>query len=106
MNILGVNLPSTIGGCISTNMFLYGIGALAGVVVLSKLLKDSRPLLVSATKEVIAFQHWLTGNMEESKEFWEDVVAEAKHIYRSEVEKKIEILQKQQEILQKIKENL
>jgi len=76
------------------------------LVVLSKVMKDSRPLLVSATKEVIAFQQWLTGNLEEGKEFWEDVVSEAKHLYRLEVEKKLEILQKQQEILQRIKERL
>jgi len=55
---------------------------------------------------VIAFQQWLTGNLEEGKEFWEDVVSEAKHLYRLEVEKKLEILQKQQEILQRIKERL
>ncbi|HCO38913.1 MAG TPA: hypothetical protein DIT36_02890, partial [Aquificaceae bacterium] len=97
---------TTIGGCLSTNMMLYGFGALAGLVVLSKVMKDSRPLLVSATKEVIAFQQWLTGNLEEGKEFWEDVVSEAKHLYRLEVEKKLEILQKQQEILQRIKERL
>lgn len=104
--MLNVSLPSTIGGCLSTNMMLYGFGALAGLVVLSKVMKDSRPLLVSATKEVIAFQQWLTGNLEEGKEFWEDVTSEAKHLYRLEVEKKLEILQKQQEILQRIKERL
>lgn len=104
--MLNFKLPTTIGGCLSTNMMLYGFGALAGLVVLSKVMKDSRPLLVSATKEVIAFQQWLTGNLEEGKEFWEDVVSEAKHLYRLEVEKKLEILQKQQEILQRIKERL
>jgi len=104
--MLNFNLPTTIGGCLSTNMMLYGFGALAGLVVLSKVMKDSRPLLASATKEVIAFQQWLTGNLEEGKEFWEDVVSEAKHLYRLEVEKKLEILQKQQEILQRIKERL
>lgn len=104
--MLNFNLPTTIGGCLSTNMMLYGFGALAGLVVLSKVMKDSRPLLVSATKEVIAFQQWLTGNLEEGKEFWEDVVSEAKYLYRLEVEKKLEILQKQQEILQRIKERL
>jgi len=85
---------------------LYGIGTLAGLVVLNALLRDSRPFLVSAAKEVIAFQNWLTGNLEESKEFWEDVFSEARHLYKLEVEKKLEILQKQQEILQKIKEKL
>lgn len=104
--MFNLSIPSTIGGCLSTNMMLYGFGALAGLMVFSKLMRDARPFLVSTTKEVIAFQHWLTGNLEEGKEFWEDVVSEAKHLYRLEVEKKLEILQKQQEILQKIKERL
>jgi hypothetical protein len=61
---------------------------------------------VSATKEVIAFKEWLSANMDENKEFWEDVVAEAKHLYKLEIERKLEILQKQQEALQRIKQNL
>ena len=101
-----INLPATLGGCLSTNALLYGFGALAGLVVLNRLLKDSRPLLVSATKEVIAFQQWLVGNIEEGKEFWEDVFSEARHLYRQELERKIEILQKQQELLQRIKEKI
>ncbi|ADO44796.1 conserved hypothetical protein [Hydrogenobacter thermophilus TK-6] len=104
--MLNINIPNTLGGCISTNAMLYGFGALAGLVILSKLLRDSRPILVSATKEVIAFQQWLTGNLEEGKEFWEDVFSEARHLYRLEVEKKLEVLQKQQEILQRIKDRL
>ncbi len=104
--MLNFNLSSTVGGCLSTNMLLYGFGTLAGLVVLSKIMKDARPLLVSATKEVIAFQQWLTGNLEEGREFWEDVISEAKHLYKLEVEKKLEILQKQQEILQRIRERI
>lgn len=104
--MLNLSVPSTIGGCLSTNIMLYGVGALAGLVVLNRLIKETRPFIVSATKEVIAFQQWLTGNLEESKEFWEDTVSEAKHLYRLEVEKKLELLQKQQEILQRIKERL
>ena len=38
--MLNFNLPTTIGGCLSTNMMLYGFGALAGLVVLSKVMKD------------------------------------------------------------------
>ena len=104
--MFNVSIPSTIGGCLSTNMMLYGFGALAGLVVLSRLMRDARPFLVATTEEVIAFQQWLSGNLEEGKEFWEDVVSEAKHLYRLEVEKKLEMLQKQQDILQRIKERL
>jgi hypothetical protein len=87
-------------------MLLYGASAFVGLVVLNRLLKDSRPLLVSATKEVIAFQERLSANMDENKEFWEDVVAEVKHPYKLEIERRLEILQKQQEALQRIKQNL
>jgi hypothetical protein len=65
--MLNFNVPSTIGGCLSTNMFLYSVGAFVGLVVLNRVLKDSRPLLVSATKEVIAFKEWLSANMDENK---------------------------------------
>lgn len=101
-----LNLPSTIGGCLSTPMFLYGLGTFAGLVVVNKFLRDSKPLLVKVTKEAIAFQQWIVGNLEESKEFWEDVFSEAKHQYRLEVERKLQILQKQQELLQKLKERI
>ncbi|MFN3921271.1 MAG: hypothetical protein ACK4K4_02590 [Caldimicrobium sp.] len=101
-----LNLPSTIGGCLSTPMMLYGLGTFAGLVIVNRLLRDSKPFLVRLTKEAISFQQWIMGNLEESKEFWEDVYSEAKHLYRLEVEKKLQILQKQQEILQKLKEKL
>jgi hypothetical protein len=52
------------------------------------------------------FGKWLSANIGESKEFWEDVVAEAKRFYKLEIERKLEILQKQQEALQRIKQNL
>ena len=104
--MFGFKLGSTIGGCISTNYLLAGIGTVGAVVLISQLLRHSKPLLVGATKEVISFQQWLNSNIEEGKEFWEDVIAEAKNEYKLEVERKLEILQKQQEILEKIKSSL
>jgi hypothetical protein len=106
MNLLGLRVPATIGGCISTTSLLYGIGAVGAIVILNQLLRNSKPFLVSATKEAISFQQWLNSNIEESKEFLEDVVAEAKHEYKLEIERKLEILQKQQEILEKLKSSL
>ncbi|MCX7738623.1 MAG: hypothetical protein N2Z80_04320 [Hydrogenothermaceae bacterium] len=106
MNLFGVKISETIGGCISTNWLLYGVGAIAGAVILNQLLRNSKPLLVGATKEIVSFQQWLKSNMDETAEFWEDVIAEAKHEYKLEVERKLEILQKQQEILEKIKASL
>ncbi|HEV08827.1 MAG: hypothetical protein ACP5G3_04465 [Sulfurihydrogenibium sp.] len=106
MDFLGLRISSTIGGCISTNYLLAGIGTVGAIVLISQLLRNSKPFLVATTKEFIAFQQWLNSNIEESKEFWEDIVAEAKHEYKLEVERKLEILQKQQEILEKIKASL
>ena len=95
-----------LGECISSKYFLTGVGSVAGIFLLMKLMGGSRPFLVGATKEFISFKDWLTSNMAEGEEFWQDVTAEAKHLYKLDVEKKLEILQKQQEILQKIKENM
>ncbi|MCS7084277.1 MAG: hypothetical protein NZL90_04770 [Aquificaceae bacterium] len=99
-------LPSTIGGCLQTGMLGYGFGALMGFVLISKLIKDSRPVWVASAKEIISFQQWLNANLEEGKEFWEDVVSEAKNLYKMEIERKLEILQKQQEILERLKSSV
>ena len=107
MKFLGIEtLGEAIGECIASRYFLAGIGAVAGIFLLGKIMKSSRPVLVGATKEVIGFKDWLSSSMGEGQEFWQDVSAEAKHLYKLDVEKKLEILQKQQEILQKIKATL
>ena len=104
MKILGLEAVSeAVGECIASRYFLAGIGAVAGVILLSKLLKQNKPMLVGVTKEVISFKDWLGTSVAEGQEFWQDVTAEAKHLYKLDVEKKLEILQKQQEVLQKIK---
>jgi len=95
-----------VGSCISGKYILFGIGAVAGVVVLSRVLKDSRPLMVGATKEMIAFKQWLEASKAETEEFIEDITEEAKYQYKNEVEERLEILQKQQEILMKLKNTL
>jgi hypothetical protein len=107
MKLFGIEeIGEAIGECISSNYFFGGIATVVGIVLLAKLLKQGRPYVVGATKEVISFKQWLSSSVAEGQEFWEDVVAEAKHQYKLEVEKKLEILQKQQEILQKIKATL
>lgn len=93
-------------GCLSAKYLLIGVGAVAGAVALSRLIKDAKPLMVGVTKEVIAFNQWLGSTVAEGQEYWEDVAAEAKYKYKEEVEKKLEILQKQQEILMKMKSSL
>ncbi|MCX8041909.1 MAG: hypothetical protein N3A56_05375 [Thermodesulfobacteriaceae bacterium] len=105
--ILGLcKIPKILEGCLSGSMILYGIGTIVGLKLLTHLMRDMRPLLVTSTKEVVAFQHWLNTQICSTKEFFEDVWAEAKHLYRQEVEKKISILQKQQELLERIRSQL
>lgn len=105
--ILGIcKIPKIIEGCLSGSLVLYGIGTIIGLKLLTHLMRDMRPLLVTSAKEVVAFQHWFNTQIDSTKEFFEDVFAEAKHLYRQEVEKKISILQKQQELLEKIKAQL
>ncbi|MCS7149921.1 MAG: hypothetical protein N2Z40_02410 [Caldimicrobium sp.] len=106
MSICELKICKAIGSCISGTYFLYGLGAIGALVVLNRLSKEARPILLVGAKEVVSFSHWLSGSVDEAKEFWEDLWEEAKHLYRQEVEKKISILQKQQELLQKIKEQL
>lgn len=99
-------IGEAIAECIFPNYFFGGIATVVGIMLLAKMMKPGRPYLVGATKEVIAFRQWLSSSLAEGKEFWEDVAAEAKHQYKLEVEKKLEILQRQQEVLQKIKATL
>ena len=104
MNFLGLGtVGEAIGECIASKYFLAGVGAVGVVFILNKLMRQSRPLLVGATKEVISFRDWLGSSVAEGQEFWQDVAAEAKHLYKLDVERKLEILQKQQEVLQRIK---
>lgn len=106
MSFCNLGICKSIGGCISGSLFLYGLGTIGALVVLNRLSKEARPILVSCAKEVVSFHHWLSATADETKEFWEDLWAEAKHLYRQEVERKISILQKQQELLKKIREQL
>lgn len=106
MSICNLGVCKAIGGCISGTYFLYGLGTIGALLLLNRLCRDLRPVLLVGAKEVVGFYHWLSLTVDETKEFWEDLWAEAKHQYRQEVERKISILQKQQELLQKIKEQL
>lgn len=101
-----LGLCKVFGNCISGSMFLYGLGAIGALVLLNRLAREARSLLLAGAMEVVGFTHWLSINLDEQKEFWEDLWSEARHIYRKEVEQKISILQKQQELLQKIKAQL
>jgi hypothetical protein len=104
MKIFGLEeIGEVIGECIFSKFFLLGVGTVAGIFLLSQLLKQGRTHLVGATKEAISFKQWLSSSVAEGQEFWGDVVAEAKHQYKLDVDKKLEILQKQQEVLQKVK---
>lgn len=107
MDIFDVgSIGKTIGKCINSKYFLLGVGSVGAAFLLGQVMRNYRPFVVGATKEAISFKDWLGTNLAEGEEFWQDVTAEAKHLYKLDVEKKLEILQKQQEVLQKIKTNL
>lgn len=104
MNFLGLGaVGEAVGECIASKYFLAGMGAVGAIYILSKLIRHSRPLMVEVTKEAISFKDWFSSSVAEGEEFWQDVAAEAKHLYKLDVEKKLAILQKQQEVLQRIK---
>lgn len=107
MKLLDIEaISEVLEDCVFTKYFLWGVGTVVGVMLLAKLLRSQKPLLVGITKEAISFKDWLSTSLAEGEELWQDVVAEAKHAYRLDVERKLEILQKQQEVLEKIRATL
>jgi hypothetical protein len=93
-------------GCFSRRHFTWGLGTVAAMYVLGKALEEFKPVLVSVTKESISFGQWLNASLEAKKEVVEDIVHEAKSELKKEIELKITLLQKQQELLEKLKSSL
>lgn len=79
---------------------------MAAIYVLGKALEEFKPVLVGITKESISFGQWLNASIEAKKEVMEDIVHEAKSELKKEIELKITLLQKQQELLEKLKSSL
>ena len=99
------NLENLIG-CFSRRYFTWGLGTVAVIYVLGKALEEFKPVLVGITKESISFGQWLNASIEAKKEVMEDIVHEAKSELKKEIELKITLLQKQQELLEKLKSSL
>ncbi|MFP3254504.1 MAG: hypothetical protein RXN95_05485 [Hydrogenobaculum sp.] len=93
-------------GCFSRRYFTWGLGTVATIYVLGKALEEFKPVLVGITKESISFGQWLNASIEAKKEVMEDIVHEAKSELKKEIELKITLLQKQQELLEKLKSSL
>ncbi|MFP3206619.1 MAG: hypothetical protein RXQ72_03710 [Hydrogenobaculum sp.] len=93
-------------GCFSRRYFTWGLGTVAVIYVLGKALEEFKPVLVGITKESISFGQWLNASIEAKKEVMEDIVHEAKSELKKEIELKITLLQKQQELLEKLKSSL
>lgn len=93
-------------GCFSRKYFSWGLGTVALVYVLGKALEEFKPALVGITKEGISFGQWLNASLETKKEVIEDIYHEAKSELKKEIELKISLLQKQQELLEKLKSSL
>ncbi len=93
-------------GCFSRRYFSWGLGSVAIVYVLGKALEEFKPALVGVAKESISFGQWLGSSVESKKEVLEDIVHEAKSELKKEIELKISLLQKQQELLERLKSSL
>jgi len=93
-------------GCFSRRYFTWGLGTVAAIYVFGKALEEFKPVLVGITKESISFGQWLNASIEAKKEVMEDIVHEAKSELKKEIELKITLLQKQQELLEKLKSSL
>ncbi|AEF19101.1 MULTISPECIES: hypothetical protein [unclassified Hydrogenobaculum] len=93
-------------GCFSRRYFTWGLGTIGVFYVLGKALEEFKPVLVGITKESISFGQWLNASIEAKKEVMEDIVHEAKSELKKEIELKITLLQKQQELLEKLKSSL
>ncbi len=93
-------------GCFSRRYFTWGLGSVAMLYVLGKAMEEFKPVLVGLTKEGISFGQWLGASVEAKKEVMEDVVHEARSELKKEIELKITLLQKQQELLEKLKSSL
>ena len=93
-------------GCFSRRYFTWGLGTVGVFYVLGKALEEFKPVLVGITKESISFGQWLNASIEAKKEVTEDIVHEAKSELKKEIELKITLLQKQQELLEKLKSSL
>jgi hypothetical protein len=93
-------------GCFSRRYFTWGLGTVGVFYVLGKALEEFKPVLVGITKESISFGQWLNASIEAKKEVMEDIVHEAKSELKKEIELKITLLQKQQELLEKLKSSL
>jgi len=93
-------------GCFSRRYFTWGLGTVGVFYVLGKALEEFKPVLVGITKESISFGQWLNASIEAKKEVMEDIAHEAKSELKKEIELKITLLQKQQELLEKLKSSL
>ncbi len=93
-------------GCFSRRYFLWGLSSVALIYVAGKALEEFKPALVGITKEALSMGQWISSGIESKKEVLEDIVHEAKAELKKEIELKIELLQKQQELLQKLKSSI
>ncbi len=81
---------------------LAGLVIVVGAHTLKMFSGSLHPLRVRATKEGIAFKDWLHSNLGVAKEDFQDIVAEASHVYEKENEKKVIYFNKEQELMEKL----
>ena len=87
--------------------FLFSVGgavfAAAGMN-LGKVLSPVKPAVVGGLKESFLFKDWFVGKLETSKEDLEDIVAEAKHLYETELLTTTQAIEREKQLLDRVDE--
>lgn len=81
-----------------------GVGALVatGVMLLASNREKLKPAIAGTMKEYYRFSDWLTSNVAKVKEDLSDMAAEARHEYEQELQKHLDLLEKEREMVQRL----
>lgn len=81
-----------------------GMGALVatGVMLLASNRDKLKPAISGGMKEYYRFSDWLTSNAVKIKEDLSDVAAEARHEYEQELQRHLDLLEKEREMVQRL----
>lgn len=81
-----------------------GVGALVatGVMLLATNREKLKPAISGGLKEYYRFSDWLASNVATVKEDLSDIAAEARHEYEQELQKHLDLLEKEREMVQRL----
>ncbi|MBI2841232.1 MAG: hypothetical protein HYX75_23180 [Acidobacteria bacterium] len=90
----------------TSGFWLLAGGALGALAAFGagKAMNRFRPQVVGAVKEGYAFKEWIASKVERAKEDVEDIAAEARHGYHSDLVTTVDSIRREQEILRRAEE--